>query len=316
MIHDFVKGVVAIHYRARPEQDPNTPFGRSFIGLAVFTPTLELIYRYQEPVMRPSADPQGIDSLGVEDPRITRLGEPFYMVYCGVQPDPAHTWKANLCLATSSDLLNWQKKGVISGDPSQYNNKDGVLFAEPIHGNFYLLHRPFDEHFPREAIAIHLAVSKSLEGPWQEAGELLRAFPNPKMHRSWVGAGSVPIRVREGRYIEIYHTGNLLNGKDLEYDLGAALLDFNVYRPDDPASLVVSRLEPLMVPETPAELRSKSQLQVGNVLFTCGSYEYQDWIYIIYGGADTYTLAARVKKQVLLESLEKANTDNPFLIDR
>lgn len=187
------EGVVAIHYRARPEQDPNTPFGRSFIGLAVFTPTLELIYRYQEPVMRPSADPQGIDSLGVEDPRITRLGEPFYMVYCGVQPDPAHTWKANLCLATSSDLLNWQKKGVISGDPSQYNNKDGVLFAEPIHGNFYLLHRPFDEHFPREAIAIYLAVSKSLEGPWQEAGELLRAFPNPKMHRSWVGAGSVPI---------------------------------------------------------------------------------------------------------------------------
>jgi predicted GH43/DUF377 family glycosyl hydrolase len=307
------EGVVAIHYRARPEQDPGSAFVRSFIGLALFTPKLQPLYRYQEPVVFPTANPLGFDSLGVEDPRITRLGGLFYMVYCGVQADPLKTWKANLCMAVSPDLLHWEKLGIIPGAPEQYNNKDGVLFPDVIDGKYYLLHRPFDESLPREEIAIHLATSESPAGPWKEAGEVLRAFRNPKMHSSWVGAGSVPIWVAGKQYIEIYHTGNYLNEVDREYDLDAALFDFDCYRPEDPSSLVVSRVEPLMAPETPAELRSRSQLQVGNVLFACGSYEYQDWIYIVYGGADTYTLAARVKKGDLLEGLQKSRNENPFL---
>ena len=38
MIPISPNGVVAIHYRARPETDPGVPFVRSFIGLALFTP--------------------------------------------------------------------------------------------------------------------------------------------------------------------------------------------------------------------------------------------------------------------------------------
>ncbi|RPJ40861.1 MAG: hypothetical protein EHM21_14005 [Chloroflexi bacterium] len=309
---DLADGVVAIHYRARPEQDPGSAFGRSFIGLAVYTPDLRLIYRYQEPVLNPSPLADGADSLGVEDPRITRFGERFYMVYCGVQPDPHHTWKANLCLAVSKDLVHWEKLGLMPGDPAKMNNKDGVLFPGAIDSQYLLLHRPFDERMPREDMAIHLASSDSLLGPWKNRGEILRAYPNPRMRSSWVGAGSVPIPLGEKRFLIIYHTGNYLNEVDREYDLDAALLDFASYDPRHPASVLISRLEPLMVPETPAELRSKSQLQVGNVLFACGSYEYQGWIYIIYGGADTYTLAARVEKERLLKALETSGLQNPF----
>lgn len=309
----LANGVVAVHYRARPEQDPGSAFGRSFIGLALFTPELLPLYRYQEPVLLPSAESNAVDSLGVEDPRITRLGGTFYMVYCGVQPDTARGWKANLCLAISQDLLHWEKLGIMPGDIEQHNNKDGVLFPEPTDGKYYLLHRPFGEGIAQADIAIHLAVSDAPFGPWREAGEVLRAFPNPRMRASWVGAGSVPIWVGDLRYLEIYHTGNYLNETDREYDLDAAVFDFQAYHPEHPASLVTARLEPLMVPETLAELRSRSQLQVGNVLFSCGSYEYQGWIYIIYGGADTYTLAARVQKHVLLEALQKSGLDNPFL---
>src|SRR2546421_3246156 len=42
---DLADGVVAIHYRARPEEDPGHIFARSFIGLAVFTPDFRLRYR-------------------------------------------------------------------------------------------------------------------------------------------------------------------------------------------------------------------------------------------------------------------------------
>lgn len=306
-------GVVAVHYRARPEHDPGSAFARSFIGLAVFTPELQLIYRYQEPVLYPCADAGGYDVLGVEDPRVHQFGDRFYMVYCGVQPDPIDAWRASLCMAVSDNLLHWEKRGVMPGEITRMNNKDGVLFPDKIGGRYWLLHRPFAERLPKSEYSVDLASAESLDGPWTDHGEILRAFPNPRMHSSWVGAGSVPVKVGEKRYLHILHTGNYLNPTDREYDVTAAVFDFNKLDLADPRTLVTARLEPLMVPETPAELRSRSQLQVGNVLFACGSYEYKGWIYIIYGGADTYTLAARVRKDELLAALEESGMKNPYL---
>ncbi len=306
-------GVVAVHYRGRPEVDPGSAFTRSFIGLAVFDPQMELLYRYQEPVLWPSADPQGFDALGVEDPRITRLDGRFYMVYCGVRADPEKDYRAGLCLAVSDDLRQWEKLGPLSGDINQPNNKDGVLFPERIGGQYYLLHRPYWEGVVQSEYAIRLARSETPAGPWQDLGEVLRAFPNPAMRVSWVGAGSTPIALGAGSFLVLYHTGNWVDAERREYDLDAAVLDFSGWDPADPRTLVRGRLEHLMAPETPAELRSHSRLQVANVLFACGSYELDGAITIIYGGADTYTLAARVDRAELLAALEESGTQNPFI---
>jgi predicted GH43/DUF377 family glycosyl hydrolase len=97
----------------------------------------------------------------------------------------------------------------------------------------------------------------------------------------------------------------------MEYDLDAGLLDL-AKAEQDPGSVVRGRIEHLMVPETPEELRSESSLQVQNVLFACGSYEYKEDLYIIYGGADTYLLAARIKTAALWRALEEADCANPF----
>jgi beta-1,2-mannobiose phosphorylase / 1,2-beta-oligomannan phosphorylase len=234
------------------------------------------------------------------------------MVYCGVQPDPVHNWRANLCLAVSPDLVHWEKRGVMPGEIGRHNNKDGVLFPDPVGGKYWMLHRPFYDGLPHAEYSIDLASAPSLHGPWTDHGEVLRAYPNPRMRDAWVGGGSVPVALGGGRYLHIYHTGNYLNETDREYDLDAAIFDFTALNLADPRSFVTARLEPLMVPETPAELRSRSQLQVGNVLFACGSYEYKGWLYIVYGGADTYTLAARVKTSELLSALDESGLRNPF----
>jgi predicted GH43/DUF377 family glycosyl hydrolase len=309
----LTNGVVAVHYRARPEVDPGSGFTRSFIGLAVFTPDLQALYRYQEPVLCPSADPQGYDALGVEDPRISYMEGRYWMVYCGVQPDPEKIYRAALCLAVSDDLLHWEKCGPLAGSLNTVNNKDGALFPERIAGKYWLLHRPYWEDLPHREYAIRLAASDSLQGPWVERGEVLRAFENPARQASWVGAGSPPHSLGDGRWIEIYHTGNWVDPEHREYDLDAVLLDFNAWDGQDPRDLVKARLEHLMVPETEAELRSHSRLQVANVLFACGSYEWGQDIVIIYGGADTYTLAAKVNKSALVAALEQSNSANPFI---
>ncbi len=311
---ELAKGVVAIHYRARPETDPGSSFVRSFIGLALFTPDLKPLYRFQEPVIYPSPDLDGYDHYGVEDPRITRLDGTFYMVYCGVMPDPVTIYRAVLCLARSTDLLHWEKLGPMRGDINRTYNKDGVLFPDQIDGKYYLLHRPSWNGLPQGDFAIHLAVNDSLAGEWRDCGQIMHSWPNPLFAECWIGAGSVPMHMADRRYAAIYHTGNYYHNRvDREYDLDAAMIDFDHFDPSWPASIVTARLEHLMTPETPAELHSHSALQVGNVLFACGSYEYNGDIYIVYGGADTYTLAAHVSKPILFTALEQAGLANPHI---
>jgi predicted GH43/DUF377 family glycosyl hydrolase len=309
---DLANGLVAVHYRARPEKDPGLPFVRSFVGLALFTPDLKPLYRYQEPVVCPDPMIDGSDYLGVEDPRITRIGNDFYMVYCGLKYNPVTTYHAQLCVARSHDLLHWEKLGPMKGDINATFNKDGVLFSQQIDGSYLLLHRPWTKEMRHRDYAMRIAVSDSPEGSWHDRGEILHSFTNPKFEESWAGAGSVPIPVGNGRYIMIYHTGNSRAGGNLEYDLDLALLDLRRFA-HDPASIVIGRIEHFMVPVTAEELASTSALQVQNVLFTCGSYEYGDDLYIIYGGADTYLLAARVKRNEVLRALEQSSLQNPFV---
>ena len=86
-LHDplLADGVVATHYRARPRHDPGYRLTRSFTGLALFTPVFaHLLDRRPEPVLCPSASATAGDYLGIEDPRITQIGDTFYFVYCGV----------------------------------------------------------------------------------------------------------------------------------------------------------------------------------------------------------------------------------------
>ena len=50
-------GVVVVHYRAIPKKVTREQRSRSYLGLALFTPELELLKRYAEPVILPSENP-------------------------------------------------------------------------------------------------------------------------------------------------------------------------------------------------------------------------------------------------------------------
>lgn len=299
----LAEGVVALHYRARPKRDPGYKWNRSFVGLALFTPDLAtLLKRYAEPLIRPGEKPEDPDYLGVEDPRITRFGDTFYAVYCGAADYPeGANWKAEICFARSGDLLRWKKLGAISGDVNRASNKDGVLFPEAIEGKYYLLHRPMIGGL--SDFSICLAESDSLMGVWKDYGPALRSPRYPDCRDSWVGAGTVPIPLGNRRYLEIFHTGNFLQSGEKVYHLDAALFDFGRFCPNDPTTVVTSRLDRFLVPETDWEIRAPFSDSVANVVFACGAYEYGPHIYIVYGGGDTYIMAARVNKQLLLEQL-------------
>ncbi len=149
-------GAVAVFYRAQPVCSPGFREPRSSIGLALFTPELNLIRRFSHPILSPSDDPYGFDHNGVEDPRVTRLGDAFYLVYCGYTVLPNGAGKVRVCLARSQDLLHWEKLGPARGEVNTAPNKDGVLLPGRIEGQYLLMHRPMvgrPSHFSIELAA-------------------------------------------------------------------------------------------------------------------------------------------------------------------
>ena len=63
--------------------------------------------RHPEPVIVPEHD---YEAGGCEDPRIVRIGDTFYLTYVGC---PGEGRGCHICLATSRDLVHWEKCGPI-----------------------------------------------------------------------------------------------------------------------------------------------------------------------------------------------------------
>jgi predicted GH43/DUF377 family glycosyl hydrolase len=303
-----IRDIVALHYRARPKSDPGFLFTRSYVGLSIHEPDLTPIRRFEAPVPSPCGE-DAPDVQGAEDPRVTWLDGAWWMVYCGVQPfesmNPEERWIASVCVAKSENLVDWTKVGPVEGTAYRNGelcgNKDGVLFPDRIDGRVMMLHRPL--HGDIDSWETAIAVADSPEGPYIDLGNVHGPDRSHGHHKSWTGAGAVPIKIGEGRYLSIEHTGNYVDGLQRKYVLDAFLYDFNDWDPTRPETLVKARIDSFMEPETDFEVKGPFQDSVANVVFACGAYVYDGWIYIAYGGGDSYILAGRVSYADLVGEL-------------
>jgi predicted GH43/DUF377 family glycosyl hydrolase len=308
-VTEMIRDIVVLHYRARPKTDSGFPFTRSYVGLSVHETDLTPICRFENPVLSPGGDSL-CDVNGSEDPRVTFLDGKWWMVYCGVQPtdglDPMKTWHATVCVAKSENMVDWTKVGAVEGcsgrGPVPCGNKDGVLFPDRIEGKVMLLHRPLSGDIDTWTTSI--AMAETPEGPYTDLGSVHGPERRAEHLKSWTGAGAVPIKIGEGRYLSIEHTGNYLAGQKRKYVLDAFLYDFNDWDPTQPESLVKARLDDFMRPETDFEVFGPFPDSVANVVFACGAYVHDGWIYIVYGGGDSYILAARVRFDDLVGELQ------------
>lgn len=289
-------GTCVMMYRAQGELEPDKQLAPSYLGLAVFTPELSLVRRWRQPVLRPDAP---FHNLGVEDARCTRVGDRYYLYYTGysaVDPQgPVEERRIQICLATTSNFLEWDLHGPVAGDLNAVPNKNAALLPVPVHGKWLLLHRPM---VGEGAMAIHLAEAGDPSGPWLSRGLLMESYRYREFARSWIGAGGPPVALGDDRFLMIYHQGHFTEEGSREYDLAAALLDFR--GPD----IVTSRIEPLMRPSGEFEQRGDADLGVDNVLFTCANYSVGDRLIIPYAGADSRIFGAVVSRRGLVKALE------------
>ena len=305
-------GVIVIHYRAVAVERGDLLWFQSFVGLAVFDMQYQLLRRFDDPVLSPCEDPEGYDHISSEDPRITVLDGRFYMVYCGFTMPTEDDRRINVCLAVSDDLINWEKLGPVRGEINGPPNKDGVLFPEKIHGQYYMLHRPMVGTL--WDYTMEIAKCDSLDGPWQNCGKIMQSMPGDDCRESWIGAGTVPIQLSKNRYLMIYHVAKRYENEGRDYFIAAALVDFDRAHDGDWSSIVEKRLEHIMAPETRYEKNAPDDPDYElNVLFPCGSFELGEDIHVIYGGANTYVLVGKINKSELVEAIEQHGFENPAI---
>ncbi|MGA9121235.1 MAG: glycosidase [Bacteroidota bacterium] len=275
-----------LYYRAQGEPTEAYDHRRSAIGLAVLSPTLDLLARLDAPVIRPDLP---FEDLGVEDPRVTRIGDRFFMFYAAYASGKDKN-RIRIACASSTDLVHWEKHGLLNGGVNEVDNKNGMLFPTRVGGKFQLLHRPMEGE---NAMMIHRAEANDIFGEWTTTGVFMKPIPDNAFKDVWIGGGAPPILLNENAMLVLYHIGKRKFDGQREYDLGIAVVD-----PRHP-EVIIRRGEPLLRPATPAETNGDADLGVNNVVFVCGAYLYHEDLYIPYAGADSVVLGARIRKEEL-----------------
>ncbi|KPU26898.1 glycosidase [Caloranaerobacter sp. TR13] len=206
------------------------------------------------------------EAWGVEDPRITKIDDTYYMLYTGFGGRSWDDFK--ICMAWSKDMKNWTGHRVVLDE----SNKDAAIFPEKINGKYVLLHRRVPD--------IWIAYSDDLI-TWTNHKIIMTPIKNTWESKK-IGIAGPPIK-REDGWLLIYHAVD----DNHVYRLGAALLDLN-----DPSKVIARQSEPILEPELDWEVNGL----VPNVVFSCGAVEANDNYYVYYGGADTHIGVAAIEK--------------------
>lgn len=223
------------------------------------------------------------EEYGMEDPRITKLGEQYYVTYVAVSRHGAGT-----ALASTTDFRTFQRHGIIF--PPE--NKDVVLLPEKIGDQYAALHRPVNS-MPFTGPEMWIARSPDLFY-WGCHEPLYRGRMAWETGR--VGAGAPPLKTDRG-WLELYH-GNLKPQRAGEvgaYCAGAMLLDA-----ENPSHLLHVAPHPLLEPTEEFE-------RVGfvpEVVFPTGVVESKDRILVYYGAADQCTGVAELAADDLWQGFE------------
>jgi predicted GH43/DUF377 family glycosyl hydrolase len=239
-----------------------------------------------EPVLSPEAAYE--KGGGLEDPRVVQINGTYYLTYTGYD---LHS--AQLCLATSTDLIHWQRKGVIMpayrGTWNTQWTKSGAIIPEKINGKWWMY---------------YLGTRKDPDGQLRDymglasSGDLLHwkdATQKPVLDRR---PGAFDSRVMEpGPAPMVTKAGILLlyNGADdhLVYGPGWVLFDRH-----DPTRVIARAERPFLAPT----LDWEKEGNVPNVIFLEGAVPKSNTRSMneleftgYYGAADKFIGAADIR---------------------
>ncbi|MFA5389206.1 MAG: pesticidal protein Cry7Aa [Candidatus Omnitrophota bacterium] len=280
----------------------------------------KVIKRLDHPVLFPEHD---YERKGVEDPRIVFLDGIYYLFYTVYDGT-----NALFAYATSTDLINFEKHGIISprftyaeagslfgsspirirekyfffesyikdrqGGDILLWEKDAFIFPKKINNKFALIHRVL----PGIQVIYFDDFKDLTDDYWRayfkDMGRYVILDPEHRFESRNIGGGCPPIETEDGwlliyHAVEDSHTGRI-------YRAAAALLDLK-----DPTKVIARMKKPLFSPSQQWEKKG----DVNNVVFPTGTVIKDGRLYIYYGAADKRIAAKSVDMAAMMKELKR-----------
>lgn len=255
------------------------------------------------------------DGGSIEDPRVIKFGEYYFITYASVPCPPGKYWemgagerclpevpeeapyilRKNLTrtgLAITKDFKTIYKPGYLTD--ATVDDRDVIIFPEKVNGKFVTLHRPMSwvgEEYGVKSPSIWIALCDDL----LEHKELKLLATAKYDWEEKIGGSTPPIKTDKG-WLTLYHAV----GKDKKYRVGVMMLDL-----DDPTKVTHRSPEPIMVPEYDYE-------NVGiykGICFPCGNVVIDGKLFVYYGGADQYVGVATCDFNELIDYVMEFPTE-------
>jgi predicted GH43/DUF377 family glycosyl hydrolase len=223
---------------------------------------------------------------GIEDARISRVGDRYLMTTCSVSPERHST-----TLYSSTDALDWKFEGIVL----DHQNKDMLIFEGLIDGHYWAQTRPLgDLYFAyppnsewRAGPSINLAKSPDALH-WQPVLQPgIRPLSSTTL-TARIGGGAPPILAEiDGQrgWLTLWHG---VEPKEIVgiYRTFCSLLDAN-----DPSRVLWTNPVPLLEPDAELTRPLEDLLYLRDVAFTTGVLQDGDNLIVASGEAD---LACRI----------------------
>ena len=226
---------------------------------------------------------------GVEDARISKVGDRYLMTTCSVSPERHST-----TLYSSADALDWQLEGIVL----DHQNKDMLIFEGLIGGQYWAQTRPLgDLYFAyppgsewRAGPSINLSRSPDALH-WKPHDK-----PGIRPHAATVstarmGGGAPPILTDRG-WLTLWH------GVEPSGVVGIYRTYWSILDRDDPSITVATQHTPLLEPNPALTEPLKDSLYLDNVVFTTGIADGGDFYVVASGEADLACRITHIDKAV------------------
>jgi len=226
---------------------------------------------------------------GVEDARISRVGNRWLMTTCSVSPERHST-----TLYSSNDARDWLLEGIVL----DHQNKDMLIFEDQIGANYWAQTRPLgDLYFAyppgsewRAGPSINLATSPDALH-WKPHDKPGIRPHSATLATARMGGGAPPVLTNRG-WLSLWH-GVEPYGVVGIYRTYWTLLDAR-----DPSVTIATSDTPLLEPAPHLTDEIKQLMYLDNVVFTTGIADAGDHYVVASGEADLACRITHVPKSV------------------
>ena len=310
----------------------------SRLGLAWTKNGIDIIGRLPFPVFEPVTDyempseenkaSRSREKGGVEDPRVTVIGDKLYMAYTAFS-ELCQLAIASMDVSVFKDLVQCSSFGNYKSEDSirtEWNEKwirHGLVFPENVGKEIFSRNScifpvnidnktiRYAYIYRHQTSEVMIAYSDSPIGPWEDHEVFIR--PTEAWEGERMGICSPPIQTDDGLFF-VYHGVDSIEQKNVRrnYHLGGLYLNFALK--EGKITREVRKIkQPILSPERGYEEQSDwLEPRYLYAVFSCGalpfddknSVEGDDEIIVYYGAGDVRICAAKVKNSDLKQMAE------------